>query len=231
MVASAVNNQSNLDLGNLLKILSEGAVYNQLSTASELWKHILKKKAREDSGRELRYEIMTDYGPSAVQFSGYSSTSAFPAGAKSSLTEATAQYKDIDLTVEYDLTLEKRTGNELLQYARPLAHEMDAKGIVASRILSAAIPGDGSGAIGIISVIPATDTANALTITLNTASSNAGRSHVGWFEIGDIIKCAATAGTARTLVDAAAGTPDTAQVTSVDVENNTITIFLRYSLD
>lgn len=224
MVASAVNNQSNLDLGNLLKILSEGSVYNQLSSASELWTQILKKKAREDGGRELRYEIMTEYGPSAVQFSGFSSTAAFPAGAKSSLSEGTAQYKDIDVTVEYDLTLEKRTGADLLQYARPLAHEMDAKGIVAARVLSAAIPGDGSGAIGLISAIDATDTSGQITITLNSASSNAGRSHVGWFELGDIIKCHATDSTQRLLVDAAAGNPDTAQVVGVDVENNQITI-------
>ena len=228
MVATSVNNLNvGLDLGKLLKILSDGAVYNQLSTASDLWMYILKKKAREDNGRELRYEIMTNYGPAAVQFTGFGSTAAYPAGQKSTLVEATAQYKDIDLTVEYDLTLEKRTGQDLLQYARPLAHEMDAKGIVAARILSAAIPADGSGAIGIISAIDATDNATGntgeITLTINTDSSNAGRSHIGWFELGDIIKAAATASNARTLV-ADSGNVTTAQIVNVDVENDKITI-------
>lgn len=224
-----VNNQSSLDLGKLLKILSDGAVYNQLSTASEMWKHILSKKTKADSGREYRYEIMTAYGPAAVQFTGFSSTAAFPAGQKSSLSEATAQYKDIDMTVEYDLTLEKRSGSELLSYARPLAHEMDAKGIVAARLLSGACLGDGTGAIGLISSIDAVDgtapaAVNQISIVLDTTSSTNGRSHIGWFEVGDIIKFASAAGSAHALVDASAGNPTTAQVVSVDVDNNRIII-------
>jgi len=111
-----------------------------------------------------------------------------------------------------------------LQYARPLAHEMDAKGIVASRILSAACMGDGSGAIGLISAIDDAATGGEITITLNSDSSNAGRSHVGWFELGDIIIFAADDGTLHEVIDAAAGTPDTVQVVAVDVENNQITI-------
>lgn len=227
-MATAVNNQSNLDLGNLLKILSEGGVYNQLSTASEIWSHIMKRKAAKDGGRQKRYEIMTEYGPRAVQFTGFSSTAAFPSGQRSSVSEGIAQYKDIDLTVEYDLTLENRTGSDLLQYARPLAHEMDAKGIVASRIMSAACMGDGSGAIGRISSIEAADGTlegtGEIRITLSSSSADAGRSHVGWFELGDIIKCHAADNTQRLLVDASAGNPDTAQVVEVNVENNYIVI-------
>ena len=223
MAYSAAANQSSLNLGNLLKILSEGAVYNQLSTSSEIWQHILKRKAAEDQGRQKRYEIITQDGPAAVQATGFSSTAAFPAGQRSTLAEGIAQYKDIDLTVEYDLTLESRTGSDLMQYARPLAHEMDAKGIVASRILSHMCMGDGSGAIGRISAIDATATSNQITITLNATTANAGRSHVGWFELGDIIKCAAEDSTARTLVDAG-GTATTAQVVDIDYDNNTITI-------
>jgi len=133
-----------LDLGKLLKILQDGMVYNQLSTASEMWKHILQKKTKSDDGREYRYEIMTAYGPSAVQFGAHSSSAMFPAGQKSTLVEAAAVYKDIDLTIEYDLTLEKRSGSNLLAYAKPLAHEMEAKGYAAARMLSGACLGDGS---------------------------------------------------------------------------------------
>lgn len=213
-----------LDLGKLLKILQDGMVYNQLSTASEMWKHILQKKTKADDGREYRYEIMTAYGPSAVQFGAHSSSAMFPAGQKSTLVEAAAVYKDIDLTIEYDLTLEKRSGSNLLAYAKPLAHEMEAKGYAAARMLSGACLGDGSGAIGLISAIDATDTANVIYITLDTTSSTNSRSHIGWFQVGDIIKFASAAGAAHALVDAAAGAPDTAMVVSVDVENNKIGI-------
>jgi len=212
-----------LDLGKLLKILQDGMVYNQLSTASEMWKHILQKKTKSDDGREYRYEIMTAYGPSAVQFGAHSSSAMFPAGQKSTLVEAAAVYKDIDLTIEYDLTLEKRSGSNLLAYARPLAHEMEAKGYAAARMLSGACVGDGSGAIGLIGAIDAVDTANVLYITLDTTSSTNGRSHIGWFQVGDIIKFATAAGAAHELV-ATTGNADTAMVVSVDVENNKIGI-------
>lgn len=224
MTFSAQAAVGSLDLGKLLKILQDGMVYNQLSTASEMWKHILQKKTKADDGREYRYEIMTAYGPSAVQFGAHSSSSMFPAGQKSTLVEAAAIYKDIDLTIEYDLTLEKRSGSNLLAYAKPLAHEMEAKGYAAARMLSGACLGDGSGAIGLISAIDAVDTANVIYITLATTSSTNSRSHIGWFQTGDIIKFASAAGAAHALVDASAGNPTTAMVVSVDVENNKVGI-------
>lgn len=222
MTFSAAAAAGSLDLGKLLKILQDGMVYNQLSTASEMWKHVLSKKTKADDGRQYNYEIMTAYGPSAVQFTGMSSSAMFPQGQKSSLVEAAAIYKDIDLTIEYDLTLEKRSGSNLLAYARPLAHEMEAKGLVAARLLSAAALGDGSGAIGLIGAIDAVDTNNVLYITLDTTSSTNGRSHIGWFEVGDIIKFASSAGAAHALADTSAGAPTSCQVVSVDVENNKI---------
>lgn len=224
MTYSAVNHAGDMTLGNLLKILSEGAVYNQLSENSMIWDFFLQKKSREDGGRQLRYELATGYGPEAVQFNGLSDTAQFPAGRRSSIVEGIAEYKDIDMTILYDLSLEKRTGDNLLQYARPLAHEMEMKGLVAGRILSAACMGDGSGAIGKIAAIDATDTNGEITITLSAAHADAGRSHVGWFEQGDIIKCAASDSTARVLVDAAAGSPDDAQVVSINHDNNQIVI-------
>jgi hypothetical protein len=189
-----------------------------------VWDFFLQKKAREDGGRQLQYELMTDYGPAAVQSTGLSDSAQFPAGQRSSLVEGIAQYKDIDMTIEYDLSLEKRTGDNLLQYARPLAHEMDAKGLVAGRILSAQCLGDGSGAIGKITRIDATDSSNVITFDVSALTADAGRSHIGWFEEGDIIKCAAEDSTARALVDASAGSPDTAKVYAVDHDASTVSI-------
>lgn len=222
MTYAAQGNLSALNLGKLLKILSDGAVYNQLSSASEIWKFILSKKKAADLGREYRYEIMTEYGPSAFQATGHSSTASFPAGSRSTLVEAVAQYKDFDMTIEYDLSLEKRTGSNLMQYARPLAHEMDAKGIVAARILSAMSMGDGSGAIGLISAIDAVDTANVIYITLDSASSTNGRSHIGFFELGDTIKFASAAGAAHLIAATTGNAENGVKVVSIDVENDKI---------
>jgi len=58
MTFVAASALESLDLGKLLKILQDGMVYNQLSTASEMWKHILQKKTKSDDGRKLAYEIM-----------------------------------------------------------------------------------------------------------------------------------------------------------------------------
>lgn len=212
-----------LDLGKLLKILQDGMVYNQLSTASEMWKHILQKKTKADDGREYRYEIMTAYGPSAVQFGAHSSSAMFPAGQKSTLVEAAAVYKDIDLTIEYDLTLEKRSGSNLLAYAKPLAHEMEAKGYAAARMLSGACLGDGSGAIGLISGTPSASGGN-LSIVLDTTSSTNSRSHIGWFQVGDIIKVASSGATARLAAVSGGNYVSEMKVVSVDVENNTIVV-------
>ena len=224
MAYSAVNHASDMTLGKLLKILSEGGVYNNLPENSMIWDFFLQKKAREDGGRQLQYELMTDYGPSAVQSTGLSDSAQFPAGQRSSLVEGVAQYKDFDMTIEYDLSLEKRTGENLLQYARPLAHEMDAKGLVAGRILSAQCLGDGSGAIGKITRIDAADASGIITFDVSSLTADAGRSHIGWFEEGDIIKCAATASTARVLVDSAAGSPTTAKVHAVDHDAGRVSI-------
>jgi hypothetical protein len=224
MAFAAASSLESLDLGKLLKILQDGMVYNQLSTASEMWKHILQKKTKSDDGRKLAYEIMTAYGPSAVQFTGFSASAMFPGGQKSTLVDAAAIYKDIDLTVEYDLSLEKRSGSNLLSYARPLAHEMEAKGYAAARMLSGAVIGDGSGVIGIVGT-PSVSSGK-LKLTISKASADAGKSHVGWFQEGDKIKIAdpntGTSAAEKVKINNNTDTISYYLVDSVDVDNDHI---------
>mgnify|MGYP007100087994 CR=1 FL=1 len=197
MAYSAVSNVSNVDLGTFLKIYSTNGVYNNLSTASDLWKYFLKLKARDPGGRSLKYLLRTSYGPGAVQSMSVSEGD-YPAAQRSGLTEATAQYKDFGLTVSVPRTLLNKTGNDLVQYADPLTEELDAKSIVAARVMSAQMMGDGTGVIGVISGTPTINTTtDVVTIVLSTSSANAGKSHIGWFMEDDKIKFANESGTAQ----------------------------------
>ncbi len=222
MTFSAASNLSSLTLGKLLKILSKGAVYNQLSAASEAWDFVKKVTDADAEGREYRYEVMTSYGPAAVQATGYGPNAKFPIGQRSTVTEAIAQYKDFDMTIEYDLTLEDKAGSELISYAKPLAHELSAKTTVAGRISSAWLFGDGSGAIGLIATGGAvlSTATDDMTITLSIVSSAAGRSHIGWFEYNDKIKFASAAGVSLNTTNNAGSTVAYWLVTDVNQDTD-----------
>jgi len=224
MTFSAASNLSSLTLGKLLKILSKGAVYNQLSAASEAWEFVKKVTDADAEGREYRYEVMTSYGPAAVQATGYGPNAKYPIGQRSTVTEAIAQYKDFDMTIEYDLTLEDKAGAELISYAKPLAHELSAKTTVAGRISSAWLFGDGSGSIGVVSTVTASTSLDTITVVLSTSSANAGKSHIGWFEFNDKVKFAAQAGTAHATINNTATAVSYWLVTDVDQDTDTATL-------
>ena len=232
MTYAATANVSSLTLGKLLKTLSKGAVYNQLSSASEAWDYVKKVTDGDATGREYHYEVMTSYGPAAVQATGFSATSKFPIGQRSVVAEATAQYKDFDMTIEYDLTLENKSGSELVAYAKPLAHEVNAKTIVAGRLASAWLFGEGSGAIGVNSTVTIS-TADTVTCILSTTSANAGRSHSGWFELNDKLKCYSTAGVLHNTITTGGGdiVADYYLVTSVNQDTDTVILAPYTSAD
>jgi hypothetical protein len=201
MTFAATSNVSNIDIAKFLKIYSTNGVYNNLSTASEMWKLWLKLKAAPAGGRELRYLLRSSYGPSAVQSLPAGSSGAYPTGQRSGLQEGTAQYKDFGMTVNVPRNLLNKTGPELLQYADPLTEELDAKSIVAARIMSAQTQGDGSGAIGKVSSATASTSADTVTIVLDATSAEAGRSNAAWFEQDDKVKFAAAAGTSHATIN------------------------------
>lgn len=225
MAFTAQNNLSGLTLGKLLKILSRGAVYNQLSSACEAWDFVKTVNPNDAEGREYRYEVMTSYGPAAVQATGYGPTAKYPKGQRSTVQEAVATYKDFDLTVEYDLTLEDKAGSELVSYAKPLAHELNAKGIVAARIASAWLFGDGSGSIGVVSGtsgVTVSTSGDYIDIALSTLTAVSGQSHSGWFEFDDKLKFASNAGVAHNTINNAGSTVDYWKVLDVSQDTDTI---------
>lgn len=227
MTYAAQNRVQDLTLGKLLKILSRGAVYPQLSSAGAMWKQIQVYNDGEAKGRESRYEVLTEYGAAAVQFTGYSSSAAFPEGQRATVVEAVGQFKDYDLTLEYDLSLEDKSGADLVAYSRPLALEMQAKSLVTARLLSAAVMGDGSGAIGVVGSVTIS-TSDYIDVTLTVTSASADRSHPGWFEYGDKVKFATDAAVAHATINNTATDVAYWKVTAVN-QDTSVVRFAPYS--
>lgn len=227
---TAVSNVSNLDLSTFLKIYQSNGVYNNLPTQSDLWKYFLKQRARDAQGRSMKYALRTSYGPAAVQSLAVSE-GAYPAAQRSDLTEATAQYKDFGVTISVPRSLLGKTGNDLVQYADPLTEELDAKAIVAARVMSAQMVGDGTGVIGVISGTPTIDTSAAtITIVLSTTNANAGRSHIGWFMEGDKLKVYSTAGVQQ-VTDGTDASGGYLKVSTIDADTDTLVCTVWTSSD
>lgn len=208
-----VSNIEQLDLGTLLKIFSTKGVYNNLSDNTSLWDDMKKRKVAVPEGREVRYSLRKAYGAGAAQFVAVGG-GAYPLSHKGKTVEPIAKFKDFAVTIEIERTLLGKSGSELARYGEPLAEELNAKGIVIGRMLSASILGDGSGAIG---VVASTAVVNGrLVITLDTSSANAGRSHIGWFMEEDFVKVAKTDTTPQ---DASVSSGSIAYYKVMDIEH------------
>lgn len=190
MATSAVTNLGGLDIGKYLKIISKGGVYNNLPEDSAMWENILKKKKGADEGRELRYLIRSAYGASAANFMAIGGGS-FPNAQKSSLAEATAQYKNFGLTIEVQRDVIARAISDFSRYGEPVAEEIRAKTITLSRQLSAAVYADGT---GVLAQATGAGTISSGRVVLPLGSASTSRGFIGWLELGDRVIIATLAG-------------------------------------
>ena len=211
---------SDLTLGNYLKIVSKGAVYNNLSEDSPIWDMISKKKKGPAEGRQLRLLLRSAYGAAAAGFVPVSG-GAYPNAAQATVNELQAEYKDFALTVEVERTLIAKAMSDFSRYGEPLAEELRAKSIALSRQLSRAAYADGTGVLGTISSVAAGGTNDAV-ITLNTA--NTARGSVGWFEQGDKVQVYENTGVTAQTINSPAVTPDYWVVQSKSRDDNTVTL-------
>jgi hypothetical protein len=221
MTYANINHVGSITLGEMLKIFSTNGVYNNLPDQSDLWKLILKKKVAAPEGKQVQYLLRKAYGQTASQFVAPGATGVFPMGQAAEHSEAVAYFKDFATTVDVPRHLLNKTGSQLAQYAMPLAEELNVKGIVTARNLSRSLCGDGTGAIGVIS--SASISGGKVVVVLSTTSANAGRSHVGNFQHGEIVKIASTAGAAQAAT-VSSGTVHGYKVYDVDVEADTVTL-------
>jgi hypothetical protein len=207
-----------LTLGNYLKIVSKGSVYNALSEDSPVWENIKKKKKGPVEGRELRYLLRSAYGSAAAGFIAVNG-GAYHSGSQATINEGIAQYKDFSLTVEVERTLIANAISDFSRYGEPLAEELRAKSIALSRILSAAAYGDGTGVLCELSGA-GTVSAGVATATVETGTSAKG--FIGWLEVGDFIQVIDPDGTVQTPT-ITTGTYGYSKITSVNRSAGTFT--------
>jgi hypothetical protein len=199
MTYANVSNSSGIDIAKYLQIQQTKGVYTNLATQSEIWKMILKAKAGKAAGRQMTYNLRTALGAGAVQSLGAGDSGDYPAASRSVVSEATAYFKFYGSTVNVPRQLAMLSGEAMLRNSAMdiLNEELDAKSIALARVLSGQIMRDGTGVIGIVSGAPTVSTSgDTITITLSTTNANGDRSHVGWFDEGDHVKFASSAGVA-----------------------------------
>jgi hypothetical protein len=195
MAASAINTVGSLDIGTFLKIVSTKGVYTNLPKASELWTYMQKIKSGNPEGREQRWNIVADRGQSAAQFVAAGDEGAFPAAHRSAPQEAKAYFKEFAATINVPRHLLNKQGSELAAYADSFGYEVEAKMTSIARMLSRALPGNGSGVLGKVSSVSNSGTTSL--VTLSTATADAGFSHINWMEIGEKVLVVAPDSTAR----------------------------------
>lgn len=215
-----------LTLGNYLKIVSKGAVYNNLSEDSPIWEMIAKKKKGPAEGRQLKFLLRSAYGAAAAGFVAVDG-GAYPSASKATISEGTAEYKDFALTVEVDRTLISKAISDFSRYGEPLAEELRCKSIALSRQLSRSVYGDGTGIIGTVSSADFATSTTQATITLASATTD--RGSVGWFELGDQVKFYDTSGVLEQSTTTANN--DHWTVVAKDRAANTVTLSCRNSSD
>jgi len=219
----AVAQVRDMDLGKLLKIVSKGSVYNTLNDESAMWE-MMTRKLRKDAeqGAELRWNMRKSYGVAAAGFVP-TSAGAYLNGHASQFSEATGTYKDFSLTIEVSQSLLKKAEKDIAAYGKPIAEEVEAKGIAMARVLSSTLTQDGTGIIGVVSSAVASTSLDTVTVTLKTGDTD--RGYIGWFLEDDKVHVARLNVTEeKATINAAGSTPAYWLVTDVSRSTNVVTL-------
>lgn len=185
----------NLDLGKYLQIVFTRGAMVQISKSQAEWEMINKMRDGNPNGRQRNFLFVNSLGYAAAQTRNPTYTAAFPTAQKSRISENTAYYKGVDVTVELEYQLWKAAQMTPEKYAEPLAREIENKAIVARRLMGIFLFGDGTGVIGTASSAADTTGANGY-VTVTLSSSSSARGHVRWFQLGDLLLCKNADGTA-----------------------------------
>lgn len=214
MAATAISNLlADIDVHQFLKIYQMNGFTRNLSENSDMWNKLQSLSEMDATARSVKYLLIDQLGYAAVQALPADGSGTYPAASRSGLQQPEALYKEWGWTVDVPRVLEGKTGSELMQYAKPLATELDNKQIAFARLKCVELQGDGSGSIGKLTADPTVSTANdSITFTVSHATADAGRSFARWFQEGDHIYFCAEGGaaTAANIHDSAGGTSITA---------------------
>lgn len=221
-------NIDSLNLGKSVTIAFSEGIRQNLNLDYPEWDMVKSMKASPGGERQLRYLMQTSLGPSSVQYrnsgvSGYE----FPNAQQTSQTEASAVYKELATTIEFEYNLYKRLLETKNKYdADRLKIEVESKNIATRRQVAMDFYGDGSGALGQIASVAINGDGTVTATLQNTATS---RGFAGNFAEMEQVIAASSAGTASTPTTAA-GTFSYLQVIDRDSSPsaNTVT-FQAYS--
>jgi hypothetical protein len=200
------SNQTNLPngQGSLLQILYTAGVKMNVSRSFPEWDVIRKLKVSKSKAREAKFMIQAALGYAAIQGRNPgASNRAFPRNQNVDLSEKTAQFKEIDVTLEVPYQVIDAEKDSPEKYASLLAIEIDSKATAQRRLMTAKWYLDGTGVHGTTSAVP---TVSGGFLTVNMSTANTARGHAGAFEVGDLF-----------VPYSQSGTRHDAAVTAVDV--------------
>jgi len=184
--------QASAKLGKFLQRTYSDGITNQISEDFRDWEMVSKIKVSDQAARSVDFLINKSYGAPAVKMKNSGAVS-LPKGRQSTTDEGSAGFNQIYSTVELEYDLWERAKSGAKKYLEPLAHEIQNKGMVQKRILSAQFHLDGSGILGeVVSADQGTD-ANRVVLTLD--GSDTARGGERYFEWEDEIVARAADGT------------------------------------
>lgn len=228
MAGSGFNNVTSLDHGILLDIVFTKGVRDQISQDYAEFNLLQGIRNKEATPRALTYKVLTNRGPSRVQYMNPgSATENMPVGQKVGIAEYTAYFKEIASTVIVDSNLLQRLKGTSAKAAEELALEMDASVFNIRRQLCCDLYADGTGlAVRAKSVVTASGAGagtDKFTVTVanmgETVDSSALGGSITFLQEGDILLPASKAGVAcdPTLVGTLAGY----KVSDIDIDAGT----------
>lgn len=183
------------NLGAYIQIAYTKGIRNQISEDFRDWEYVKRQKAMNPDGRELKFMFKNGYGPAAIQYSRVTDF-GFAKGQQISVSEYTAEYQDMDCTVEFDFKLWDRARKNPNTYGDFLAEELSSKILSQKRQLAKDLYGDGTGVVGEVASIDETNiAAGNIEITLDTTDTANG--HLGLFEFDDLLIAAENTGALR----------------------------------
>ncbi len=219
---------SDLDLATYLKLVSKGAVMQQLSQDHAGWLLIKQLKKGPAEGRTLRKAMVAGEGSDAIGFIA-ASRAAYHSAHKIAPTEAVYEYKDFAATVEVENALmQKVLGSKdgFAQYGEPLAAEINAKMVGLKRILAKSVFGDGTGVLAQVASAAVTSARTVVTVDVGDSA----RGYIANLRETDRVLPKNADGTAAAPT-VFSGTFSYYQVYSVDRSAGTVTLQARDASD
>lgn len=214
------------NLGKFLQRVYSDGITNQISEDFRDWEMVSKHKVSDQAARSVDFLINKAYGAPAVQWKDSGSV-ALPSGSQSTTAEGSAGFNQIYSTIELEYDLWERAKSGAKKYLEPLAHEIQNKGIVQKRLLSAAFHLDGTGILaeaGSTTAVAVGATGVGSKVKITLSSSDTARGGERYIEFGDEIIMRETDGTASTASGGIYASL-TLVVDDKDRVNNTITVY------